>query len=119
MKTYLAAKLHDLRVTAAHVDYVGSVTVCHDLLRQAGLDPYEQVHVVNLENGARWVTYVIPGNSRVFGLNGGGAHLGKIGDRCVVMAYRSAERFPGAKVIYCDESNQPTSEFFYDPDPDA
>ena len=105
MRTYVAAKLHNLTVTDASVHYVGSVTVDAALLARAGIDAYEAVDVVNLNNGARWTTYVIPGSRGVFTLNGGGARLGVIGDRCVLIAYRQSERFERAAVVFVDESN--------------
>jgi len=107
MRTFVAAKLHNLHVTDASVDYVGSVTIASELLAEVDIRPYEQVDVVNLNNGSRWTTYVLPGDTPgVFTLNGGGARLGVVGDRCVVIAYRQAEAFPGARVVFCDKDNR-------------
>jgi aspartate 1-decarboxylase len=105
MRTYVAAKLHGIAVTSSQVDYHGSVTIDLNLLRAAGIDPYEQVQVVNLATGGRWTTYVIPGGAHEFALNGGGARLGVVGDRCVVMTYHAADRFRGATVIMLDADN--------------
>jgi aspartate 1-decarboxylase len=105
LRTYVLAKLHGIAVTAANVDYHGSVTIGQVLMAGAAIEPYEQVHVVNLNSGQRWVTYAIPGEGPVFELNGGGARLGVVGDRCVVMAYGQAESFPGARVLELDDHN--------------
>ncbi|HEY1292763.1 MAG TPA: aspartate 1-decarboxylase [Chloroflexota bacterium] len=99
MKNWVAAKIHGIVVTDRHFNYHGSVTIAERLLEAAGIEPYEQVHVVNLESGARWVTYALPGPESVFETNGGGAHLAKPGDRCVVMTYAMTERFEGARVL--------------------
>lgn len=105
--TYIAAKLHGITVTDASLDYPGSVGISRDLLDTAGIDPYEQVHVVNLSTGDRWITYALsvdaPG---VFTLNGGGARLGMVGDRCVVMSFRTSKRFKGATAVHLTALNQ-------------
>jgi len=106
IRTYVSAKIHGITVTAASVQYQGSVSIGSDLLAAADIEPFEQVHVVNLNTGDRWVTYAIPAPERAFTLNGGGARLGVVGDRCVVMTYAQADdRFPGAKVVFCDAEN--------------
>jgi aspartate 1-decarboxylase len=105
LRTYVAAKIHGLRVTAASVDYNGSVTVDQALLDAADIEPYEQVDIVNLSNGNRWTTYVLPGPAWSFTLNGGGARLGVVGDRCVLMTYRTEDKFSGARVIFVSDNN--------------
>ena len=118
-RTYVAAKLHNLTVTAASVAYVGSVTIGTDLLDAAGIAPYEQLDIVNLSNGARWTTYALAGPPGVFTLNGGGARLGLPGDRCVVMTYAATDGpFPGARAVFVDEANTIVRELAY-PDPAA
>ena len=106
MRTYVAAKIHDLTVTGAHLRYVVSVTIDASILRAAGIEPYERIDIVNLNNGNRWTTYALPGDQGVFTLNGGGARLGLPGDRCVVMSWVDADSFPGARAIFCDDTNQ-------------
>jgi aspartate 1-decarboxylase len=113
VRTFVAAKIHDLRVTDKSVDYHGSISVAADLLDAAGIAPYEQVHVINLTNGARWVTYAIPAPAGAFTLNGGGARLGEKGDRCVVLTYRQSAAFEGAAVVYCDGANGIRETFLY------
>lgn len=105
MKEYVNAKLHNINVTAKSIDYHGSVTICSDLLKQSGIDPYQKVDVVNLHTGGRWTTYAVPGPKGSFELNGGGARLGEIGDKCVVISYELTSSFLGANVIFCDKHN--------------
>lgn len=115
MRCYVGGKLHGLTVTAAAVEYVGSVTIDTGLLAAAGIEAYEQVHVVNLNTGGRWVTYALPGEEGMFTLNGGGARLGVVGDRCVVMTYRWENMYTGARVVFCDQANNVTSRITYPP----
>ena len=112
-RTYVAAKIHDVTVTDANLRYIGSVTIAAELLDAAGIDPYEQVDIVNLNNGNRWTTYVLPGDLGVFTLNGGGARLGLPGDQCVIMTYRTANTFPGATAVFCDPANRPSKTLTY------
>ncbi|RLB66802.1 MAG: hypothetical protein DRH08_05280 [Deltaproteobacteria bacterium] len=75
-------------------------------MRHAGIEQFEKVQIVNLENGNRWETYVIKSNdSRAFTLNGGGAFLGDVGDKCVVICYSMRKRFKPFDIIFCDENN--------------
>lgn len=101
VRTFVAAKLHGVTVTAASVDYHGSVTIGRDLMAAVNLHAYEQVDIVNLNTGGRWTTYVLPGPDGVFTLNGGGARLGVPGDPCVVMSYVQSVLFGGALVAFC------------------
>jgi len=115
VRTYVAAKIHGVRVTDASVGYHGSVTIGGDLMHAAGIDPYEQVHVANLGTGARWVAYATPGPDRAFTLNGGDARLGVPGDRCVVTTYCQAQSFDGANILYCTDANAFTLDVYEDP----
>lgn len=83
------SKLHRLTVTEANLDYEGSLTLDVDLMEKADLVPYEQVHVLNLNNGSRLETYVIPGErgSGVVCLNGAAARSGTPSDKVIVLAY--------------------------------
>ena len=105
MKTFVASKIHNIHVTHKSVEYVGSIGVDSALLEESGIDPYEQVHVINLHNGERWVTYAIPADKGVFSLNGGSARLGELGDPCVILTYEQTPKFSGAVVVYCTEQN--------------
>jgi aspartate 1-decarboxylase len=88
-RQFLLAKLHRCRVTRADIDYVGSVSIASDLLEAAGILPFEKVLIVNLNNGARFESYVIeaPAGSGVIGMNGGCAHHAKPGDLVLIMAF--------------------------------
>jgi aspartate 1-decarboxylase len=109
------AKLHRVRVTEANVNYVGSITIDSDLLSKVGLLPLEEVDIVNLNNGNRWSTYVIPGEagSGVICPNGGAALLCEAGDILIIYAYEEVDRAEvlreghEAKVIVADDDNRP------------
>ena len=89
MRTMLKSKIHRATVTQADLHYVGSVTVDEDLLDAADLLPGEQVAIVDVTNGARLETYVIPGErgSGVIGINGAAAHLVHPGDLVILISY--------------------------------
>jgi len=89
LRTMLKSKIHRATVTQADLHYVGSVTVDPDLLDAADLLPGEQVAIVDITNGARLETYVIPGErgSGVIGINGAAAHLVHPGDLVILIAY--------------------------------
>lgn len=89
LRTLMSAKIHRATVTQADVDYVGSITIDAALMDAAGLLEGEQVHVVDIDNGARLVTYAIPGEpgSGVIGMNGAAARLIHPGDVVIIIAY--------------------------------
>ncbi len=89
----LKSKIHRATVTAASVDYEGSLTIAEDLIEQSGLLPFERILCSNMANGARWETYVIRGvrGSGAIELNGAVAHLGKPGDRITIMSFTQME----------------------------
>lgn len=89
LRTLMSAKIHRATVTQADVDYVGSITIDSALMDAAGLLECEQVHVVDIDNGARLVTYAIPGEhgSGVIGINGAAARLIHPGDVVIIIAY--------------------------------
>jgi len=99
-------------VTDANLNYEGSITIDSDLLDAADMLPYEMVLVVNLNNGARFETYTIPGErgSGEVCLNGAAARLVEIGDRVLVIsyAYMSEEEAVGhrPKVVVLDGKNR-------------
>ncbi len=88
-RTMLKSKIHRATVTQADLHYVGSVTVDEDLMDAADLLPGEQVAVVDVTNGARLETYVIPGprGSGVIGINGAAAHLVRPDDLVILISY--------------------------------
>ncbi len=87
--TLCRAKIHRAKVTQAELYYEGSLTVDRALLKASGILPYERVQVVNVNNGARFETYIIPGDedSGVICLNGPAARLGAVGDEIIIISY--------------------------------
>lgn len=111
-RTFLLAKIHRATVTAANVHYVGSITIDCELLKASGIRPYEQVHVVDVDNGARLETYVIagPAGSGAIELNGAAARLVHVGDKVIIMAYAHLPESPpedwAPTVLLMDEHNR-------------
>lgn len=111
-RTMLKSKIHRATVTHADLHYVGSVTVDEDLLDAADLLPGEQVAIVDVSNGARLETYVIPGErgSGVLGINGAAAHLVHPGDLVILIAYASMDdaeaRHYRPRVVFVDADNR-------------
>jgi aspartate 1-decarboxylase len=108
------SKIHRAKVTATNVDYEGSLTVDANLLEAADILPYEQIHVWDVSNGARLVTYALPGprGSGQVCVNGAGAHLVKPGDLVIVATYtvmtgRKARKYEPT-VVFVDGSNRMT-----------
>lgn len=90
----LKSKLHRATVTDSHVDYEGSLTIDLDLIEASGMHVYEKILCSNMANGARFETYVIPGErgKKEIVLNGAAAHLGKAGDRLTIMSFALTDR---------------------------
>jgi aspartate 1-decarboxylase len=112
MRTMLKSKIHRATVTQADLHYVGSVTVDEDLLDAADLLPGEQVAVVDVTNGARLETYVIPGarGTGVIGINGAAAHLVHPGDLVILIGYGLVEDAEAKgflpRVVHVDGANR-------------
>ena len=108
----LKAKIHRATVTNANVAYEGSLTIDRELLEASGIHVHEQVHVVDVDNGERFVTYVIEGEpgSGVMCVNGAAARLVSPGDRVIVIAYchvtREEAKTHKPRVVFVDEKNQ-------------
>ncbi|MCC5898795.1 MAG: aspartate 1-decarboxylase [Phormidium sp. BM_Day4_Bin.17] len=88
-RSLLYAKLHNCTLTGSNLDYMGSISIDRALLDEVGIVPYEQVQIVNVNNGERLMSYVIcaPPQSGLIELNGAAARLGMKGDRLIIMAY--------------------------------
>lgn len=117
LKRYVTTKFQNIAVTDKSVFYHGSVSICRKLMNAIGIEEYEAVDVVNLRNGARWTTYVLPCEDEGgFTLNGGAARLGEKGDECVVMTFGLSETYVPAYVICCDpqKNNAIIDEFYYE-----
>jgi aspartate 1-decarboxylase len=83
------SKIHRATITEANLHYEGSLTLDEQLMEAADMLPYEQVSVLNINNGERFETYVIPGErgSGVVCLNGAAARKGQVGDRVIILTY--------------------------------
>ena len=108
----LKAKIHRATVTFTDVNYHGSITIDRDLLRATGLLPNEAVIVADCDNGNRFETYIIPGESGsgVIGINGAAARLTQLGHKVIILAFVLAtpQEVAGhtSTVVICDGRNR-------------
>ena len=86
-RTMLKSKIHRATVTGSELDYEGSIAIDTELCEQANLLPYERVEIYNINNGARFATYVIPGKSGEVCLNGAAARMVQKGDLIIIASY--------------------------------
>jgi len=109
----LKSKIHRVTLTGTDLDYEGSITIDENLLEKADILPGEQVHVLNINNGQRFVTYAIsaPRGSGTVLLNGPAARLGTVGDKVIIISYCQvpAEKAKElqVKIVIVDNENQP------------
>ncbi len=112
MRTMLRGKIHRATVTEANINYEGSITLDPTLMEAAGILEFEQVHVLDIDNGARLVTYAIPGepDSGVVCLNGAAARLVDPGDLVIILAYEQLTNEEALdhkpSLVYVDENNR-------------
>lgn len=112
IRTMLKSKIHRARVTASDLHYVGSITIDPDLLEAADILEHEQVHVVDVDNGARFETYTIAGErgSGEIKVNGAAARLVHDGDTIIVISYAQYDRAEleryVPRVVHVDSSNR-------------
>ncbi|WP_167881236.1 aspartate 1-decarboxylase [Leptospira gomenensis] len=111
--TVMKGKIHRATVTDADLNYEGSLTVDMDLVDAAGMRVYEKVSVVNVNNGARFETYIIEGKrgSGEICLNGAAARLGMKGDKVIIITYAQVEESElptdySPKIVHVDEKNR-------------
>ena len=122
-RTMMHGKIHRATVTGADVDYEGSIALDPDLYEAAGILPYEQVHVLDVDNAARFVTYVIPGErgSGDVVVNGAAARLVEVGHTVIVLAYAQVTdeeaRTIRPRVVLVDRANRPVTAARADPHP--
>ncbi|MBQ1349973.1 MAG: aspartate 1-decarboxylase [Ruminococcus sp.] len=110
--TLLKGKIHRATVVQAELDYVGSITIDEALMDAAGIMEYEQVQIVDVNNGSRFTTYVIAGErgSGLICLNGAAARQVSVGDKVIIMCYaqmtpeEAASHAP--KVVFVDDDNR-------------
>ena len=111
-RTMFKSKIHRGRVTGSDLHYVGSITIDADLLDAADILEHEQVHVVDVDNGARFETYTIAGarGSGEVKVNGAAARLVHTGDTVIVISYASYDRDDLAtyepKVVHVNAENE-------------
>ncbi|GAA2560319.1 aspartate 1-decarboxylase [Winogradskya consettensis] len=102
-RTLLGGKIHRATVTQADLHYVGSITIDKTLMDAADLVEGEQVQVVDIDNGARLVTYAIegPAGSGVIGINGAAARLISVGDLVIIMSFKQVDEAERADYVPC------------------
>jgi aspartate 1-decarboxylase len=111
MRVMLKSKIHRARVTQANIEYEGSISIDKNLMEAADILPYEQVQVLNINNGARLTTYAIEAEagSGEIGIQGAAAHLVGVGDRVIILTYCNVEESEvhnhHPTRVYVDENN--------------
>ena len=110
----LKSKIHRAVVTATDLHYEGSITVDARLMARADIREWEQVAVLDVDNGARFETYAIPGGDGELQLNGAAAHLVEVGDRVIVLTYVDLDESEldgfAPIIVLVDEANRPLVE---------
>src|SRR3954467_9359996 len=113
-RTMMKSKIHRATITGANLDYVGSITLDRELMDLADIREFEQVAILDIDNGARFETYAMEGGPGDVILNGAAARLVQPGDRVIVITYgvydeaELAEYAP--KIVHVDDSNMLISE---------
>ncbi len=108
------SKIHRVTVSDTNINYEGSITIDTQLMELAGIVEYEQVHVVNVNNGNRFETYVMKGNKGDIILNGAAARLAVKGDKVIIIAYgylkqKNAEgHIP--RIVLVNDQNEPITK---------
>lgn len=114
LRSMCKSKIHRATVTEANLNYVGSITIDKELMEEAQILPYERVQIVNINNGTRVETYVIPGEkgAGTVCLNGAAARWAAPGDLVIIISYGlySDEELKDLKprVVFVDEKNRIT-----------
>jgi len=113
-RTLLRSKIHRATVTGADLDYIGSISIDPALLELADIIEHEQVHVLDIDNGARLVTYAIAGDPGEICLNGAAAHLITPGDKVIVLTYAEYDEAElddhRPVIVHVDTANRPVDE---------
>lgn len=109
MRVMLKSKIHRARVTDLSIDYEGSIAIDRRLMEEADILPYEQVQVLNINNGARFSTYAIEGENGEICLNGAAARLAVKGDIIIILTYCHVEDDEARnfipKLVHVDDKN--------------
>lgn len=108
----LKSKVYKAKATETNLEYDGSLTLDAVFMEAADLKPNEQVHVYNIENGERFITYLIKGDadSGVVGINGAAAHKVEVGNRLIIASYVLMEDretdYYMPKIVLVDDNNK-------------
>ena len=113
-RTMMKSKIHRATITGANLDYVGSITLDRELMDLADIREFEQVAVLDIDNGARFETYVMEGAPGDVILNGAAARLVQPGDRVIVITYGTYDEVElesyAPRIVHVDEANRPIDE---------
>jgi aspartate 1-decarboxylase len=106
----LKSKLHRATVTDAKLNYEGSISIDTDLIKAAGMHDYQKVDIYNINNGARFSTYIIPGKKGEICLNGAAARMAQVGDKIIIVTFTwiDEDKSDGwlPNVVLLDEGNR-------------
>jgi aspartate 1-decarboxylase len=113
MRIMLKSKIHRATITDSNIDYEGSITIDRKLMEEADILPFEQVQVLDINNGSRFTTYAIEGGPGEICVNGAAARLVSLGDLVIILSYchltdEEARTFR-PKLVYVDANNVSTS----------
>jgi len=113
MRWVLRSKIHRATVTETRLDYEGSITIDDDLMERVGIWHGEKVMVANLNNGARFETYVVRGErgTGIIAINGAAARLCEKGDKIIIMGYELTAEPINAKIVQVDSNNRIAKEY--------
>jgi len=106
----LKSKLHRATVTRAELNYEGSISIDTDLLKAAQMHNYQKVDIYNINNGARFSTYIIPGKKGEICLNGAAARMAQVGDKIIIVTFTHIEESEAdswiPNVVLLDDENK-------------
>jgi aspartate 1-decarboxylase len=113
MRIMLKSKIHRATITDSNIDYEGSITIDRKLMEEADILPFEQVQVLDINNGSRFTTYAIEGGPGEICVNGAAARLVSLGDLVIILSYchlndEEARTFR-PKLVYVDANNVSSS----------
>ena len=113
MRVMLKSKIHRATVTDCNINYEGSITIDRKLLKEADILPYEQVHIADVNNGNRLLTYAIEGENGEICINGAAARVVNKGDIVIILTYSNFEEDElknyHPKLVYVDSQNKITA----------
>lgn len=108
------SKIHRASVSSTNINYEGSITIDTRLMELAGIQEFEKVHVVNVNNGSRFETYVMKGKKNEIILNGAAARLAVQGDKVIIIAYGFMKQKKAAgfkpRIVLVNDQNDPTTK---------